>query len=322
MPSHSRSLFRHSSWTRTSLYTISSNKPHPRGDSSPKHRYRIRQHSTKTQSNPEAEAAVHADLGANPVPERPPKFPSVGDQLQHNDLDTGSDTVTCPWAVSSAAHKVILKGIMQYQVALPNFSPPPRCAFVRYLEGYFRGFQNHLPFIHPPTFIPGSVRSELLLAMTAVGAMYRFEYSAGHYLYGAEQPPFSSIQTVQALIILMVMSSWGQKSLIQDSMAMSSQLAFMVREIGVHEPDNATRPNLRWLEWVAHEQRRRTLLVAYIVFNLHSIAFNIPPMILTRKVALNLPSCEAVWNAASSASWERHRVRTALHKRGFTTAMN
>lgn len=329
----------------------------------------------QTQNNSEAAAAVHADLEASPIPERPPKFPSVGDQLQNNNLDTGSDTVRCPWAVSSAAYKAILNEIMQYQVALPGFSPPSRCALVRYLEGYFRGFQNHLPFIHPPTFDAGSIGIELLLAMTAVGAMYRFEYSAGHHLYGAtrsvldyrlemhrrnlvgqlthqpqvyattgnnpsssahpsrqgttgapvdeaEQPPYPSLLTVQALIILMVMSSWGQKSLIPDSMAMSSQLAFMVREIGMHEPDNASGLDLRWLEWVSHEQRRRTLMVAYIIFNLHSIAFNVPPMILTREVTLDLPSCEAVWNSASSVSWERHRVRTALHKRGFTAAMN
>lgn len=204
---------------------------------------------------------------------------------------------------------------------------------VRYLEGYFKGFQSHLPFLHPPTFDAGNIRIELLLSMAAMGAMYRFEYPTGHHLYGAarsvldyrllrhrrnivgqltQKPqaslatgscpshssgllsntnengdsrsrtrgpdsPISDIHTVQALIILMVVSSWGQKSLVQDSIATCSQLAFMVRDIGMHESDNTNDRDLRWLEWVAHEHRRRTFFAAYTIFNMHSIAFNVPP---------------------------------------------
>lgn len=250
-----------------------------------------------TQNNPESEATFRADLGTNPITERPPKFPSVGDQLQNTRLDAGSDAVRCPWAVSSETYKIILREITQYQDALTNFSPPSRCAMVRYLEGYFKGFQSHLPFLHPPTFDAGNIRIELLLSMAAIGAMYRFEYPTGHHFHGAarsvldyrllrhrrnivgqltQKPqaslatgscpshssgllsntnengdsrsrtrgpdsPISDIHTVQALIIPMVVSSWGQKSLVQDSIATWSQLAFMVRDI---ECTNQTIPTI------------------------------------------------------------------------------
>lgn len=333
--------------------------------------------SHSTQNNSESEAEFRA-LETNPIPERPPKFPSVGDQLQNTGLETGPDAVRCPWAVSSATYKTILGEITQYQDALSNFSPPSRCALVRYLEGYFNGFQKHLPFLHPPTFDPGNIKIELLLSMAAMGAMYRYEYPTGHYLYGAARsvldyhlqihrrslvgqltrkpqdvfatkscpghstgllsntnenddstsrtrgPDFScsNLHTAQALIILMVMSSWGQKSLVQDSIATCSQLAFMIRDIGMHESDNTNDRDLRWLEWVAYEQRRRTLFAAYTIFSMHTIAFNVPPMILAREVSLNLPSCEAEWNATSSVPWERYRALSALHKRGFSATMD
>ncbi|KAI3021730.1 transcriptional regulator family: C2H2 zinc finger and Fungal Specific TF [Aspergillus niger] len=300
------------------------------------------------------------------------RLPSLDDQPHKSGLEAQLDAAGCPWAISAGAYKTIVDKLTAKRTALIDFSLPSRCALVRYLEGYFRGFHDHLPFLHVPTFRAETVEPELLLAMAAVGALHRFEHHKGHQLYVAARSlidqntqdrrrrlvgqlvgrspgsaayasPFSDsrrgssnpasanetaedttgeLQQAQALIVLTAMSSWGEEVLAQDSLAMSSQLAVLVRTLGIHETDNGADAELSWLAWVAHQQRRRTFLIAYIVFNLQSIIFNIPPQILTSEVAVCLPSCEAEWRASSPAAWERHRAVSRLHERGFTSTLN
>ncbi|RAK95916.1 early growth response protein [Aspergillus ibericus CBS 121593] len=300
------------------------------------------------------------------------RIPSMDDQLHKTGLEAQLDTAGCAWAVSAQAYKRIMEKVAEKKSALVDFSLPSRCALVRYLEGYFRGFHDHLPFLHVPTFRPEAIELELLLSLAAVGALQRFEHHKGHQLWIAARslmdhnahdrrrtlvgqlarrsPPsvksasrYSGnshepgtpakspavdreatvqLQRTQALIVLMAMSAWSDEVLVPDSLAMSSQLAALVRGLGIQETDHCDRGNLSWLEWVAHQQRRRTLLVAYILFNLHSIYFNVPPQILTSEVALCLPSCEAEWKAASSAAWERHCAVSNLQERPFTATLN
>ncbi|GLB11788.1 hypothetical protein AtubIFM57258_008658 [Aspergillus tubingensis] len=300
------------------------------------------------------------------------RLPSLDDQPHKSGLDAQLDAAGCPWAISAVAYKIIVDKLTAKRTALGEFLLPTRCALVRYLEGYFRGFHDHLPFLHVPTFRPETVEPELLLAMAAVGALHRFEHHKGHQLYVAARSlidqntqdrrrrlvsqlvgrspgsaeytsPFSDsrrnprnpasademaeentsgLQRAQALIVLTAMSSWGEEVLAQDSLAMSSQLAVLVRTLGIQDTDNCADAELSWPAWVAHQQRRRTFLIAYIVFNLQSIIFNIPPQILTSEVAVCLPSCESEWRASSPAAWERHRAVSRLHERAFTSTLN
>ncbi|PYH29949.1 FTFMHR domain-containing protein [Aspergillus neoniger CBS 115656] len=300
------------------------------------------------------------------------RLPSLDDQPHKSGLDAQLDAAGCPWAISAVAYKIIVDKLTAKRTALSEFLLPSRCALVRYLEGYFRGFHDHLPFLHVPTFRAETVELELLLAMAAVGALHRFEHHKGHQLYVAARSlidqntqdrrrklvgqlvgrspgsaaytsPFSDsrrnprnpasademaeentseLQRAQALIVLTAMSSWGEEVLAQDSLAMSSQLAVLVRTLGIQDTDNCADAELSWPAWVAHQQRRRTFLIAYIVFNLQSIIFNIPPQILTSEVAVCLPSCESEWRASSPAAWERHRAVSRLHERAFTSTLN
>lgn len=310
----------------------------------------------------------------------PPRMPSTGDQLHNSNLDAGFDTAGCPWILSSVAYKQISEKVTQNRSSLDGFRLPSKFTMVRYLEGYFLGFHDHLPFLHPATFDPQNIELELLLAMAAVGALYRFEHANGHKLYDAARclteqnshnrrrrtmeammvgspayteirtnsgslsrtscgpPPETqgemaasnlqvggshvSLQRAQTLIILMAMSAWGEQALVPDSLAMGSQLSVLVRELGISQPDDTTGLDLSWTDWVKHQQRRRTLLVAYIIFNLHSTFFHIPPLILSQEVALCLPSCEAEWKVSSSAGWHSYRQISRLREHAFTTTLN
>ena len=66
---------------------------------------------------------------------------------------------------------------------LPSFSRHGTLS--RYVEGYFRGFHVHLPFLHAATISLPDIPEELLLAIAAVGALYKFEHGKGYELYFA-----------------------------------------------------------------------------------------------------------------------------------------
>lgn len=59
--------------------------------------------------------------------------------------------------------------------------------------------------------------------------------------------------------------------------------------------------------WVRHESATRTKLVAFCFFNLCSIAYNTPPMLLTSDVHLFLPSPSRLWRAETSWQWQEAR---------------
>lgn len=330
-----------------------------------------------SQSQPHGERPLspREDQSGNERPPLPPRFPSLDDQPQHSDLDSGQGISGCPWAVTIQAYQAISEKVALYTTFLPGLMLPSRHTLARYLEGYFRGFHDHLPFIHTATFDLEKAALELLLALAAAGALYRFEHEKGYRLYAAARaiiyqriqkhnqqsmarlpvkppryadhnrrqnslntPPSrpeiecsipaqhedsqSYLQTTQALMILMGLTAWSDAPLVRDSLAMASQLAVMLRDLGINQPDEMAGGPITWLTWVAHEERRRTLLVAYILLNLQSIAFDVPPLILNQEVAVCLPSCEAVWKAPSSAAWDRHRTPATLYKQVFIDNLN
>ncbi|KAJ5507278.1 hypothetical protein N7527_009421 [Penicillium freii] len=324
----------------------------------------------------ELQPLAPAEPTAPQDPPLPPRFPSTNDQLHNSNLDAESDIVGCPWILSSAAYKQISEKVAQNKSILSDFKLPSKFTLIRYLEGYFCGFHDHLPFLHPVTFDPENIELALFLALAACGALYRFEHANGYKLYDAarclvdqsfsirrrramgvmaigsptsidirgnsyspsktlhapqsagssnkhdEQDSQICLQRAQTLIILMAMSAWGERPLVQDSLGMGSQLAVLVREIGISQPDDTTDMNLTWTSWVTHQQRRRTLLIAYILFNLHSIAYNVPPLIPSQEVALCLPSCEAEWKVRSQAAWERYRQGYCYREHAFTVTLD
>ncbi|CAG8128173.1 unnamed protein product [Penicillium olsonii] len=337
----------------------------------------LQNHTLTQNPNSVSHNALHDNMNLK----QPPRFPSMGDHVDISNMDTRSNVANCPWAVSLSDYKIIVDRITTPQTALLNMPIPSKCALVRYLEGYFRKFHDHLPFLHAASFRPENIGIELLLSMSAVGAFYCFENAEGYRLYGtarslinyalesqrrklidrltsqaprsmtkgvtadqsvcsppllshtAETPQsdYSSIEgegsqarleRAQALIILTAVGAWGDKSLLKDSLAMSSQLADLVRQLGISKPDDASKLNLGWVAWTAHEQLRRTLLVAYIILNLNSIISDVPPVILTHEVALCLPSCEAEWGANSAVAWQRHREVSALRERPLVQTLN
>ncbi|KFA52643.1 hypothetical protein S40293_05425 [Stachybotrys chartarum IBT 40293] len=104
----------------------------------------------------------------------------AGSRLQ-DDLSRASSL-----RISMNDHAVLKNRLEEFSSVLPNdFVFPSRHTLMRFLEGYINGFHEHLPFLHLPTLSPVEVAPELLLAMLAVGAQYRFESNRGYALWYA-----------------------------------------------------------------------------------------------------------------------------------------
>ena len=93
-----------------------------------------------------------------------------------------------PWKISGYDHREIKKNLEEFADVLPKgFILPSRHALSQFFEGYISGFHQHLPFLHIPTLVASKCTPELLLAIVAVGAQYRFESKKGNDLWYASR---------------------------------------------------------------------------------------------------------------------------------------
>lgn len=276
-----------------------------------------------------------------------------------------------PWKVSPQEYAQILENFAGMHGTLPSTCTlPSQHTLSRCLEGYFRGFAIHMPFLHSVTFSAASISLELLLSMCAVGALFRFQPALGYQLYAgahaliswrlsqrsravldrladdsrggsgisnspAQPRTFASsalsqsrsetggdtLQLLQATIVLMAMASWGDHELTQDALSMSSQVAMLARELKISDPEEPPPPNQPWNDGIKHEERRRTLFAAYVLLNLQSLAFNVPPLLLNQEVSINVPGCASSWQAPNAAEWSTLRD-TYMTPRPFREILN
>ncbi|KAF7553729.1 hypothetical protein G7046_g7019 [Stylonectria norvegica] len=121
-----------------------------------------------------------------------PNFPSRFGSMAPDPRDPGDPSArdeaprVSSLRISVVDHTVIRNRLDEFSSVLPNdFVFPSRHTLTRFLEGYMSGFHEQLPFLHLPTFSPVETAPELLLAILAVGAQYRFEKNRGYALWYA-----------------------------------------------------------------------------------------------------------------------------------------
>lgn len=85
-------------------------------------------------------------------------------------------TSNYPWHISKDDYQAVVSHIGNVRHILPeSFSLPSKYVFCRYIEGFFTGSHEHLPFLHFPTVSVAYLPPHLTLAIIAMGAQYRFE---------------------------------------------------------------------------------------------------------------------------------------------------
>ncbi|EEP79509.1 hypothetical protein UREG_04355 [Uncinocarpus reesii 1704] len=293
--------------------------------------------------------------------------PEPQESDERGGLTEESSMPRTPWDVSNHDRQFLVSKLEDFAHV-----PSERHGLSRYLAGYINGLNEHLPFVHIPTFSVSRSPPELTLALAAAGSHYRFENARGIELFHAAkaillerirrcdakrsppqwnlaqttssaihtsrgsssisnpsnspfQPPFipisdnvihpaedseAQMEIIRTFLLLTVFASWERHpDLLREILALQSTLARLVRDHGLAEPgppfDIAS-----WEDWARQEADRRTKLIVYCFFNLHSIMYNIPPLILNSELKLNMPSPADEWKAATASQWRRlHRSR-------------
>lgn len=85
---------------------------------------------------------------------------------------------------------------------------------------------------------------------------------------------------------------------------MQSLLAMLVRDEGLLPESTQTAD---WESWIRIESTNRAKLVTYCFFNLCSIAYNMPPLLLTSELNIYLPHSSKLWRAETAWQWQEAR---------------
>ncbi|KAF4828343.1 hypothetical protein CGCTS75_v007481 [Colletotrichum tropicale] len=240
------------------------------------------------------------------------------------DGDTGEDDfcelkpISQPWKVSEPQRLLFKEYLKSYASCLESFRLPSRLSMSRYIAGFVDGYSNHHPFIHMPTFCVTKYQDspELVLAMMAIGAQFRYESRNGTALYRAGraiimhrfqsgqfsvqpaasavgqesflaatnteidfQSPSARMESIKGILLLATFATWQQdRTLVRESFEYQGLLARCIRESGLTE--TLANDGDDWHIWAKTESDRRVKLASFCFLNLQSLVFNVPPVLL------------------------------------------
>jgi hypothetical protein len=131
-------------------------------------------------------AGMNQRMASKPVSAMPSRIGSLGPDARDATDFAGDTSRPSPLRISVADYSVIKKKLDEFSSVLSSdFAFPSRHTLTRFVEGYISGFHDLLPVLHLPTLSPAAIAPELLLAILAVGAQYRFESNRGYALWYA-----------------------------------------------------------------------------------------------------------------------------------------
>lgn len=260
------------------------------------------------------------------LPRHGAQLPSLQPEGYQNPAKARQPTGFVP--VTAQCHENILRLLTDYANVVPNPSLPSRHALSRCLTGYLMGFHDHYPIMHKPTLDINSLTPPLFLSMAALGARYCREPDTSMQLYQIAKPvtlehcrrvfqsgtmptvdaagDIDTLETVQALMMLIAVSSWFiNNPPYHEAWSIRSLMAMILRKGGLNrlpEDDDGT-----WASWIRRESVKRTKLIVFCLFNIHTIVFDIPPVILTEELSMELPCTEKEWQASRVDVWHAAR---------------
>ncbi|KAF4965623.1 hypothetical protein FSARC_6610 [Fusarium sarcochroum] len=250
-------------------------------------------------------------------------------------------TFTQPWKVTEHQRIDFQNHLEPYSSALEGFIVPSRVTMSRYIAGYIEGFSHHHPIIHIPTFSITNYNQtpELVMAIMAIGAQYRYEHLGGLALYRASraiifhrrelrqrdryiadvsseganqsQSPFYlhlGAETLGALLLLAKFASWQRdERLVEEAIEYQYLLAKHARESGLCELEADDGDD--WWIWARTETCRRIKLSVFCFLNLQSLTFQTPPVLMSNELHLRLPSSCKEWTAEDPQAWASEKSK-------------
>ncbi|KAL2868895.1 transcription factor domain-containing protein [Aspergillus lucknowensis] len=257
-----------------------------------------------------------------------PSLQPEGSQLPHR-----TRPPNVPIAVTPQCRDRIVSELRQYANVVSDQTIPSRHALSRCLTGYFTGYHDHYPFLHIPTFNIESCPLHLILSMAALGAQYCREHDTSMRLFQVAKavtlehircdlqwngnPDRNSkiaasrdqsqdiLESVQSLLMLTSVCSWFEHNPPHyEALYMRSLMETLLRKDGLNELPSQDGS---WEGWIRNESAKRTKLIVFCFFGIHTIVFDVPPMILAEEITLDLPCTENEWTATSADQWLERR---------------
>ncbi|KAK4620724.1 Transcriptional regulator [Fulvia fulva] len=218
---------------------------------------------------------------------------------------------------------------------------PPSTHLVRVcLAAYFESFNVHLPLIHQPTFQYTDEPPQLLLAMAAIGALYRLERKVATYLYLAAEASLpdatfvsdqtcadlfyagdlaspdaavDNIQTIKladarTLLLLMLFGAFsGNREVSENAIGRQGRLANAYHSIArnVQRESQLPASSIGWSGWLRLESHRRLLHGIWVACNLSTAVYGIRPGVSVPLHGDVQLSChDTLWWATTAAEWQ------------------
>ncbi|KAK5215402.1 hypothetical protein LTR47_011370 [Exophiala xenobiotica] len=130
----------------------------------------------------------HHDQGStfsrfgSPLPSLHFAYRQLGEKVSN---PVPQETVLHPfWRITRNEYQQLIEEVQGFSDIFPvQFHMLSRHSLSRYLEGCVKGLFEHLPFLHTATFSVAEAAPELVLAMAAIGAQFRFEHSQSLELF-------------------------------------------------------------------------------------------------------------------------------------------
>lgn len=113
----------------------------------------------------------------------------------------------------------------------------------------------------------------------------------------------------RCVLYLIFFATWHHEpDIVREAFNFQSLLARCVRESCLDEDEEALQNvTTDWHAWVEQESHRRIKLFSFVFLNLQSIAFNVPPIILSDEINLRLPCSCMEWLAPCRERWSMVR---------------
>jgi hypothetical protein len=114
---------------------------------------------------------------------------------------------------------------------------------------------------------------------------------------------------------------------LSEAFSLRGLLVQVLRDIGLDEPSpdrapEATTPQVEWMAWVKQESTRRSKLIAFTFLHIHSVAYNVYPVLRSNEVQLRLPCSTGEWKAANPTQWQQARREEHQEQLNFQTALS
>jgi Fungal specific transcription factor domain len=225
--------------------------------------------------------------------------------------------------------------ILTNGVKLPNFK-----VIQATIRTYIDCFDPNLPIIHIPSLVLDGAPTPLLLAMCAIGSLYRLERKVAADFYHLANDTMSQAETVQPKHRLRRLSNVfgtpaGAPSLpqpeqpiwkLQTRLLLSffalftwdgalAQNAFDDLASLSHEFRRRSSPARRaadcdrrssWASWIEKESTRRALCGILIVDSLSAVTYGSVPGAYYEEADMEVPDDDRLWRCASAAKWQMH----------------